>query len=632
MKARAALVIGFALLPALLAGCGGSGNNDRTDDGALAVNSGMAIGSTYPDGLVAVGDVLVFLVSESEQAGTDLNGDGDAADNVVHILDPATGVIVNTGFAGAAPLASNDGFAAFVVPEADQGGTDLNGDGDASDRILAVVAPGVPVGPGNPVVTPFALADGSPVAGSGDFFAVIASELYSAADLTADGDLDDLVVRVFDTALMGTFDTPLPLDPAAPFFALNHGVVVFQVSEADLGPTGTDLNGDLDASDILLFGAHIPLAMLFPVGPGGSARMAAPESVAVFGTVASPVIGYAIDESGSGVNVNTGGLVFDDDTSDFVPALFFVSTLTEYVPGRVATRPGRFTAGSTHFVMVADEADNGPLGTDFNGDGDTEDAVPFWVALASPLTPVNTGLATPTGDADDAPVLCGMAFVFLAEEALQGISGTNYNGAWSDSDTDDLVAFYIDMTVPGLPPVNLGLAATETGAGEDGSWIVVILDEEANGSLDFTGDGESDDLAVGYFPVIAGDPVFPAHIVLLDGNTTIQECATTVRIVSFVAEGSDDVFEDMNQDGDLDDWGLVFRQLEKSTGALIATEFGGTVDPDAAVASFPFVIGAGGIALPGAEGSVSTGLNLNGASGDSDAGDVILLYVRTDCP
>ncbi len=47
------------------------------------------------------GDLVVFRVRESAQGlgGTDLNGDGDTSDSVLHVFDSSTSTTTNVGFA-----------------------------------------------------------------------------------------------------------------------------------------------------------------------------------------------------------------------------------------------------------------------------------------------------------------------------------------------------------------------------------------------------------------------------------------------------------------------------------------------------------------------------------------------------
>ena len=98
--------------------------------------------------------IIAFLVGELAQSETDLNGDGDASDDVLHVYDAAAGAIINTRLAAALnvgrdvssyifpvmPVVAGDGIA-FLVGEVEQGGTDLNLDGDAGDDVLHVIEP-----------------------------------------------------------------------------------------------------------------------------------------------------------------------------------------------------------------------------------------------------------------------------------------------------------------------------------------------------------------------------------------------------------------------------------------------------------------------------------------------------------
>ena len=90
---------------------------------------------------------IAIRVSESDHGRGDLNGDGDELDLVLHIFDirasscPTTaGTVDNIGLALGSSSAWNlDGDRlAFPVGENVQGNTDLNGDGDAIDPVLHI--------------------------------------------------------------------------------------------------------------------------------------------------------------------------------------------------------------------------------------------------------------------------------------------------------------------------------------------------------------------------------------------------------------------------------------------------------------------------------------------------------------
>ena len=83
-------------------------------------------------------DFVVFDVSESFQGDTDLNGDGDTDDRVLHVYDASTGSITKLGLVGSF-FQINCDFVVFNVSESFQGDTDLNGDGDTNDDVLHVL-------------------------------------------------------------------------------------------------------------------------------------------------------------------------------------------------------------------------------------------------------------------------------------------------------------------------------------------------------------------------------------------------------------------------------------------------------------------------------------------------------------
>jgi len=93
---------------------------------------------------VVVASERVFAL-RPEVPGSDWNGDGDTSDRVLFGYDPSTGQTTNYALAlFSVPLefaASSDGDLFVGVSEASQGGTDLNGDGDAFDIVAHVVRP-----------------------------------------------------------------------------------------------------------------------------------------------------------------------------------------------------------------------------------------------------------------------------------------------------------------------------------------------------------------------------------------------------------------------------------------------------------------------------------------------------------
>jgi len=96
-------------------------------------NVGLAT-STF--GLQLDGNTVAFPVSESAQDDTDLNGDGDTSDFVLHVYDISGDTATNVGLAMDFGGQLDGNTVAFLVSESDQDGTDLNEDGDSSDSVL----------------------------------------------------------------------------------------------------------------------------------------------------------------------------------------------------------------------------------------------------------------------------------------------------------------------------------------------------------------------------------------------------------------------------------------------------------------------------------------------------------------
>ena len=83
-----------------------------------------------PEAPRVIDERVHFMVRESRYGGADLNGDGDAEDDVPFWLDLETGETHNTGFASLRKPIAFGRWLALRVRESDQGDGSLNGDGD----------------------------------------------------------------------------------------------------------------------------------------------------------------------------------------------------------------------------------------------------------------------------------------------------------------------------------------------------------------------------------------------------------------------------------------------------------------------------------------------------------------------
>lgn len=125
-----------------------NGDGDARDD-VVAVNAlASATAGTWVSigrsarAIQVVGARVAFATREADEAGQsrsgDLNGDGDANDQVLHVYDAATNTLRNLGLA-ATDFVLGDHLLAFRTREADQGIGSLNGDADTEDAILQVL-------------------------------------------------------------------------------------------------------------------------------------------------------------------------------------------------------------------------------------------------------------------------------------------------------------------------------------------------------------------------------------------------------------------------------------------------------------------------------------------------------------
>lgn len=308
-------------------------------DGSAPLNLGVALGGR----LELFGRDAVMLVSESSQ-GADLNGDGDAFDSVFHFWDPDTGVLQNSGLAVSsfervdghwilriAESAVNedlngDGDLSDIVPhlydpdtgearslglsirtilgfgdtlllsvdEAPNGGVDRNGDGDGFDTVLHVYD--VPSGVTTNLTT--ALSLGGPMRSGDRLIALIVDEDDQGADFNLDGDIDDLVVGVYDR-VGGTFANTVLQTFDAKVLS-SGGTLVFCVSEAQ---QGADLNGDGDADDFVLHAWDAET---------GTASSLGLQRQGLRGVASEELVLFLVSEAAQGVDLDGDGLLTSD--------------------------------------------------------------------------------------------------------------------------------------------------------------------------------------------------------------------------------------------------------------------------------------------------------------------------------
>ncbi len=271
---QAAVAAGMAAFlrpesPVGTASCPGGSLNADADVADAVVELWPGSGNAQSLGVaataVAMSDTTIAaLVSESGQANTILNGDGDRNDAVVAV-HPATvaGAWTNTGQAGDLVQVCGP-RAVFLTPEWQQGAGSLNPpDADTTDRVLQIWDTSVVSG--NLTNTQREAQDF--VCGP-SLIALRTREAGQGTDLNDDGDTSDDVLQVYDTTTNTLYDTDqavspcrLPqCDPRIPYRVFDRSVKFLTVECDQHGgvfsggcPTGgTDLNEDGDADDLVI--------------------------------------------------------------------------------------------------------------------------------------------------------------------------------------------------------------------------------------------------------------------------------------------------------------------------------------------------------------------------------------------
>lgn len=317
-------------------------------------------------------EITAILVRESSNANTDLNGDGDTLDDVLHVYVNATGQLLNAGLAVSSELRIDGSVVAVAVLESTQGNTDLNGDGDTLDRVLfaydATSAAATNTGLATDEHSSF---DVNGAAGDRLLAAQVTEADQGNTDLNGDGDTADGVIQTYDLET----DTIANLGLASLGYlgapSVRGRKVAFLVSESQ--QNGGDLNGDGDSGDQILHVRDVDSATTINVGVDvDTAQYFRP-------TILEDRICVAVRESAQG-NTDLNG---DGDATDSVLHVYDLNSDSLANVGLATNQ------GSLHYVRVF-EANQG--NTDFNGDGDTLDVVLFAHDAASGWTE-NVGLA-----------------------------------------------------------------------------------------------------------------------------------------------------------------------------------------------------------------------------------------------
>lgn len=390
-----------------------------TPSGGL-VNTGRAV-TTYSGtgaSLAIAGRKLYFLGSEFA-ADLDFNGDGDKQDSVVHCVRLSDLTVTNLGLEGL-DLRAKGSLVAFRVGESAQGNADLNGDGDAFDRVLHVHHASTNSTRNLEVAVRDDVQSRGYFEMSGSRIAIRASEVANSTDLNGDGDSFDNGLLVYD-ARSGVLHNSgkallLDSDSGGNPFAFAGDAVLFGVGERD--QAFTDLNGDGDVLDRVLHVLSLPSGTVVSIG------VALPwveRPFRVSGRWASVVVG----------EIEQGGIDLDGDgvIGDQVLHVLDASTGSLRNLGLGIAEPNDvYFAGRQLLFTVRETA-----GSDLNGDGDSlDDVLTSYDDVTGATTNHQRAVYGVTTFVD--VIGSGNTAVFVVSEAQQGHGSLNF-----DADTTDRV-------------------------------------------------------------------------------------------------------------------------------------------------------------------------------------------------
>lgn len=436
----------------------GNGDGDALDelvyvldlerDGFLGTPLAVAGADDDPPLLACDGEAAAFAVDEAAEGARDLNGDGDALDRVLFVLAPAHGTLENLGFAVSA-IEVGGALVAFAVDEAADGGRDMDVDGDADGSVLHVHD----LRDGS--LRAFTLRDSRPLAVRDERVALCLSE-RAGLDLTHDGDeLDRAVLEVYDARVGSLHNTALAL--AAPVVAATAHTFGFPVSEADQGRG--DLSGDGDADDAVYHvydpgrGLLANLRLCVPLYPAPA-------------TDGEHFLLHAFEQA-AGRDTNADG-----DLDDLVVHVFAADTGIVSATG-LASQASAVLMDGWVGVSVFEPMQGV---SDLDGDGESSGNVLHAYELA-------TGFVQGLG-LDAFTLHASAQRVFLAPS--EELSGTDWN---RDGDRADRVLFDWSPGDASARGSGLGIGAVLAVAGDQ----ALLTVSEAERGRDANGDGDADD-------------------------------------------------------------------------------------------------------------------------------------------
>jgi len=399
-----------------------------------------------------------FLVSEADQGGRDLNGDGKANGNVVGIVNLANRQSTNLGFA-AHYLRFREDTLYFVRSEADAK-QDLNGDRDLRDQVLSSYDPI------NRKFESLGMEADLGVGAAGDWIVTYTSEsAQGGRDQNGDGDTLDVVAMLYSLSQKNWRSSGLEASGGG---VLTPKLFAAGVEEGRQGKQ--DLNRDGDATDTVCVVYDLNTGKLFNTGQECGGGIAADDTVV--GLVTRERMQGPQDPARQDLNK-------DGDNKDDVLQIYVLGSESVRNPGWDAS--GGIAAAGGRIAFSCDEMNQGKK--DLNRDRDALDLV---LMIYDPITNAVKSL----GIATEGPLIAaGSRVAFKVPEADQ--RDTDLNG---DRDLEDLVVHVMD--VASEAPYNTRLASgQQMGIGPQA--VVFPVSEFDQGNADLNGDRDADD-DIGY--------------------------------------------------------------------------------------------------------------------------------------
>lgn len=455
-----------------------NGDGDKVDqvahvyDLVTGVTTNLRVASATAE-LPTAGDHVLLRVAEGAQGGADLNGDGDTADLVLHTWHVGQTAPINRGLV-VSRLAVARGGAVFTLLEWAHG-SDQNGDGDAWDQVA------FGYDRATDMIKNFALASlvlaADPEGGGVFAFAALEAGQGAGADLNGDGDSNDLVLHAWlapSDTLRNVGLAVRGLDEDSAFIKIAGSRIFFGANEAYAG-SGTDLNGDGDALDLVL---HVHDSRTAATSNTGLALLWT--GVGVTETpIDGSVISFVVPESNQGALDRNG----DGDAQDLVVTQYdaFTGVTTNF---GIATRAGvhRLSMSREILAFQTHEAEQG--GIDLNGDGRT-----------TPIVVVQdrtNGIIRFLRTVPDihGPYALRDSLTFAASEPAPGL---DHNG---DGDIADAVLHSWNLATGVVTNHGLALEWGLPGITSEG---MVFRVRESGQSADLNGDGDVLDRVVHFF-------------------------------------------------------------------------------------------------------------------------------------